>query len=126
MTYRSMQQCVADLKQAGHLVQVDDQVDPHLEAAEIQRRVFASGGPAIYFANVKDCQFPMVSNLFGTMDRVRFIFRNQIEHVRRLISIKSDPDALRAITAGQHPIELLRPIHVAQKAPQRPRHQKYD
>lgn len=95
MTYRSMRQCVDDLQQAGHLVRLDDEVDPRLEAAEIHRRVYTAGGPAIYFARVKDCRFPMVSNLFGTMDRVRYIFRDQMEHVRRLIAIKSDPSSLR-------------------------------
>ncbi len=95
MTYRSMRQCVDDLQQAGHLVRLDDEVDPQLEVAEIHRRVYAAGGPAIYFARVKDCRFPMVSNLFGTMDRVRYIFRHQLEHVRRLIAIKSDPSSLR-------------------------------
>jgi 4-hydroxy-3-polyprenylbenzoate decarboxylase len=73
---------VDDLQQAGHLVRLDDEVDPRLEAAEIHRRVYAAGGPAIYFARVKNCRFPMVSNLFGTMDRVRYIFRHQMEHVR--------------------------------------------
>ena len=105
MTYRSMQQCVADLKQAGYLLEIDDEIDPHLEAAEIHRRVFHSGGPALYFSNVKDCQFPMVSNLFGTMERVRYLFRHQMEHVRRLIAMKSDPTAfsqapLRSIRSG--------------------------
>ncbi len=95
MTYRSMRQCVDDLQQAGHLLRLDDEVNPQLEAAEIHRRVYVAGGPAIYFARVKDCRFPMVSNLFGTMDRVRYIFRDQMEHVRRLIAIKSDPSSLR-------------------------------
>ena len=98
-----MQQCVADLQRAGHLVQIDEEVDARLEAAEIHRRVFASGGPAIYFANVKGCRFPLVSNLFGTMSRVRFIFRHQMDHVRRMIALKSDPSAL-----GRSPLRSLR------------------
>ncbi len=108
MTYRSMRQCVEDLQQARHLVRLDDEVDPHLEAAEIHRRVFAAGGPAIYFARVKDCRFPMVSNLFGTMDRVRYIFRHQIDHVRRLIAIKSDPASF-----GKSPLSHLRSVLTA-------------
>ena len=93
MTYRSMAQCVADLEKHGHLVRVSSRVDAHLEAAEIQRRVHASGGPAILFDNVKDCRFPMVSNLFGSLDRARWIFRHTIDQVRRAIEIKIDPAA---------------------------------
>ncbi len=103
MIYRSMQQCVDDLERAGHLIRIDAEIAPYLEAAEIHRRVFQSGGPAIYFANVKGCQFPMVSNLFGTMERVRYIFRGQMDRVRQLIAMKSDP-----ARSGQAPLNSLR------------------
>jgi 4-hydroxy-3-polyprenylbenzoate decarboxylase len=73
-------------------VEVDDELDANLEIAEIQRRVFISGGPAVLFNNVRDCQFPMVSNLFGSMERARFIFRDTIESVRRAIELKIDPN----------------------------------
>ncbi len=93
MGYRTLQQCVFDLEKSGHLVRLDDQVDAHLEAAEIHRRVQAAGGPAILFANVKDCRFSMVSNLFGTLDRARFMFRDTLEPVRRAIELKINPAA---------------------------------
>lgn len=92
MTYRSLKQCVDDLQRQGHLVRVDDVVDARLEAAEIQRRVYRSGGPAVLFSNVNGCQFPMVSNLFGTIERARFIFRDTYESVRRVIELKIDPN----------------------------------
>ena len=69
-----------------------DEVDAQLEAAEIHRRVYQSGGPAVLYANVKGCRFPMVSNLFGTIDRARFVFRDTLEMVRRLIELKIDPN----------------------------------
>jgi len=73
MGYRTLKKCVAELESAGHLVRLEDEIDPKLEAAEIQRRVYKSGGPAVLFANVRGCQFPMVSNLFGTIERARYI-----------------------------------------------------
>ena len=84
-----------DLAASGQLVRIESEVDPHLEAAEIHRRVFAAGGPAIYFARVKGCRFPMASNLFGTMARMRFIFRDTLDAVRRLVELRGDP--LRAV-----------------------------
>jgi len=89
--YRNLQQCLRDLEAAGHLVRVDDEIDAHLEAAEIQRRVYASGGPAVLFENVARCRFPMVSNLFGTIQRARYIFRDTLDRVRSLIELKIDP-----------------------------------
>ncbi|MEX0714953.1 MAG: UbiD family decarboxylase [Planctomycetaceae bacterium] len=91
MGYRNLRKCIVDLERTGQLVRIDEEVDPHLEAAEIHRRVFAAGGPAIYFARVKGCRFPMVSNLFGTLDRARFLFRDTLDVVRRLIELKLDP-----------------------------------
>lgn len=93
MTYRSLRECVDDLAANGHLVRIEEEIDPYLEASEIHRRVFQAGGPAIYYARVKNSPFPMVSNLFGTMDRSRFIFRDTLDRVRRLIDLKIDPAA---------------------------------
>lgn len=87
----SLRQFVNELAAAGHLVRLEEEVDPHLEAAEIQRRVYASGGPAVLFAKVKGCRFPLVSNLFGTLERARYLFRDTYESVRRAIELKIDP-----------------------------------
>lgn len=91
MRYRTLEGCIRDLRSHGHLVECDQPVDPDLEMAEIHRRVFRSGGPAILFTNVRNCRFPMVSNLFGTIERARFLFRSTWESVRRAIELKSRP-----------------------------------
>ena len=96
MGYRTLRACLHDLAATRQLVRIEQEVDPQLEAAEIQRRVFAAGGPAIYFARVKGCRFPMVSNLFGTMGRTRYIFRDSLDLVRRLVELKSDPSRAAA------------------------------
>jgi 4-hydroxy-3-polyprenylbenzoate decarboxylase len=88
MGYRTLRECVEDLERHRHLVRIDVEVDARLEAAEIHRRVCAAGGPALLFARVKGCRFPMVSNLFGTMGRARFMFRDSWERVRRLVELK--------------------------------------
>lgn len=94
MGYRSLQECVRDLEHHGQLVRINAEIDPNLEAAEIQRRVYAAGGPAVLFANVKGCRFPMVSNLFGTIERTRFLFRDSLDAVRHLVELKIDPAEL--------------------------------
>ncbi len=91
MGYPSLQTCVADLERTGQLVRIPVEIDPHLEAAEIQRRVYLAQGPALLFERVKGCRFPMVSNLFGTLDRTRFLFRDALAAVRHLIELKIDP-----------------------------------
>ena len=96
MGYRTLEQCVNDMEKHGHLLRVAEPVEANLEVAEIHRRVFQSGGPALLFENVKDCRFRMVSNLFGTMERSRFMFRDTMESVRRAIELKVDPSQAAA------------------------------
>lgn len=96
MGYRNLRQCLDDLHASGQLVRIEQPIDPDLEAPEIQRRVFQAGGPAIYYASVRGCRFPMVSNLFGTMERMRYIFRDSLAKVERLVRLAVDPaDVLR-------------------------------
>ncbi|MDC0936862.1 UbiD family decarboxylase, partial [Pirellulales bacterium] len=93
MGYRNLQACANDLEQHGHLLRVDAPIDPYLEAAAIHRRVYAAGGPALLFTNVRGCRFPMISNLFGTIDRARFLFRDTLPAVQQLIAVKANPQA---------------------------------
>ena len=117
MSHASLAECLEDLARAGHLVRIDTEVDADLEAAEIHRRVFRAGGPALHFTRVKGCRFSMVSNLFGTLERARYMFRDTLESVRRLIELKVDPGALwkrEWIDAGRiHTVPHLRRIVVA-------------
>lgn len=90
MGYRSLRECVVDLERNGQLVRVIEEVDPYLEMAEIQRRVYDVKGPAVYFENVKGCRFPAVCNLFGTLERCRFIFRDTLERTKKIVQLKAD------------------------------------
>ncbi|HEY2759417.1 MAG TPA: UbiD family decarboxylase, partial [Pirellulales bacterium] len=93
MAYRNLRHCIDDLAATQQLVRIDEVIDANLEAAEIHRRVNQAGGPAVLFTRVKDCAFPMVCNLFGTIERARYIFRDSLDKVRGLIDMKIDPRA---------------------------------
>jgi 4-hydroxy-3-polyprenylbenzoate decarboxylase len=69
-------------------------VDPYLELAAVQRRLYLAGSPAVLFTNPKNCRFPMLSNLFGTERRLEFIFRDGIEPLRKAIELGADPVSL--------------------------------
>ncbi|MFM1873059.1 MAG: hypothetical protein RL398_2481 [Planctomycetota bacterium] len=76
---------LAVLRRHGELVEIDCEVDPDLEAAEVHRRVIAAGGPALLFRRVKGSPWPAVTNLFGTARRVQLAFGPRPEElVRRL------------------------------------------
>lgn len=91
MGYRTLADCVRDLEASGRLVRIDHPVDPELEIGAIQRRVYQAEGPALLFTNVKDCRFPMLGNLFGTLDRTRWIFRDTLATIEKLVALKVNP-----------------------------------
>jgi UbiD family decarboxylase len=76
------------LRRDGDLVTVESQVDPHLEVAEIHRRVVAGGGPALLFTSVKGSDFRLVTNLFGTARRAEMAFGDRpLRLIRRLVEL---------------------------------------
>ena len=99
MPYKTLRSCVDDLLRTRQMVRIDEPVDSFLEIAAIQRQVFQRRGPALYFADVYDsasgqnvpCKFPMVSNLYGTMSRIEYIFRGAVEPLKKVMALGADP-----------------------------------
>jgi 4-hydroxy-3-polyprenylbenzoate decarboxylase len=102
MAYNSLEACLADLEKSGQLVRIKEPVDPYLEMAAIHLRVHEAGGPALLFEQVNGSKFRAASNIFGTLERSKFIFRETLEVVQQLIALKSDP-----VNAFKHPIDNL-------------------
>lgn len=91
MAYSSLEECLLDLERNGHLVRIKEEVDPHLEMAAVHLRVYEAKGPALLFENVKGSKYRAASNIFGTLDRSKFIFRDTLHMVQKLIALKGDP-----------------------------------
>lgn len=89
--YASLRQAAHDLEKHGQLLRISREVDPDLEMAEIHRRVFAKGGPAILFENVKGSPFQAMSNVYGTKERTDFLFRKTLPRVKKVVELKADP-----------------------------------
>ncbi|MFC4261488.1 UbiD family decarboxylase [Ferruginibacter yonginensis] len=111
MAYRSLEDCLLDLEKNGQLLRIKEEVDPYLEMASIHLRVFAAKGPAILFEKVRGSKFRAASNIFGTLERSEFIFRNTLNEVRNLIDVKNDP-----INALKHPIKNFKTLLAGAKA----------
>ncbi|KAA5532363.1 UbiD family decarboxylase [Taibaiella lutea] len=91
--YRNLEACLKDLEQNGHLIRIKEEVDPYLEMAAIHMRVHAAKGPALLFEKVKGSKFRAASNIFGTVERSRFIFRDTWNDVEKIIALRNDPVA---------------------------------
>lgn len=89
--YASLEECLIDLEKNGHLIRVTEPIDPNLEMAAVHLRVHEQGGPALLFENVIGSKFRAASNIFGTIERSKFIFRNTWDDVKKLVDLRSNP-----------------------------------
>jgi UbiD family decarboxylase len=96
---RDLAEFLRVLRAEGELVEVACEVDPELELAEVHRRVIAAGGPALLFRRVRGCDFPLVTNLFGTARRVERAFGREPERV--LAEVARLPHELVPPTLGK-------------------------
>ena len=108
MAYSSLELCLLDLERTGQLLRIKEEVDPYLEMAAIHLRIFELKGPAILFEKVKGSKFRAASNIFGTLERSEFIFRDTLPAVKQLIDIKINP-----LAALQHPLKSLAALPAA-------------
>ena len=108
MAYSNLEACLLDLERNGQLLRIKEEVDPHLEMAAIHLRIHEQKGPAILFEKVKGSKFRAASNIFGTLERSEFIFRDTLPQVKKLIEIKIDP-----IAALKNPLAALSALPAA-------------
>lgn len=112
MSYATLEACLIDLEKNGELIRIKEEVDPYLEMAAVHLRVHEANGPALLFENVKGCKYRAASNIFGTLERSKFIFRDTIETVQKLIQLRNDPFSvlkkpLKNITTGFAALKAL-------------------
>ena len=93
MSYATLEECIIDIEKNNELVRIKEEVDPYLEMAAIHLRVHEAKGPALLFENVKGTKYRAASNIFGTLERSKFIFRNNIHVVQQLIKLRNDPSS---------------------------------
>ncbi len=93
MSYSSLLDCVLDLERHHHLVRVKSPVDPNLELSTIHYLVHAQKGPALLFENVIGTRYQAVSNIFGTLERSRFLFQKTLPLIEQMVQLRNNPMA---------------------------------
>lgn len=89
--HKDLRSFIATLRKEDQIVEISTEVDPYLEIAEIHRRVIEEKGKALLFTNVKGSNFPVVTNLFGTIKRIELAFgKRPQEFVKRAVHMVED------------------------------------
>lgn len=86
--HKNLRSFIETLKRENDLIEIETEVDPYLEIAEIHRRVIEEQGKTLLFKNVKNSKFPVITNLFGTVKRIELAFtKKPQEFVRRAVEM---------------------------------------
>ncbi|MGI8670421.1 MAG: UbiD family decarboxylase [Aridibacter sp.] len=86
--HKNLRSFIDVLRKENELIEIEAEVDPYLEIAEIHRRVIEEQGKALFFKNVKNSKFPVITNLFGTAKRIDLGFgKRPQEFVKRAVEM---------------------------------------
>ncbi|EGR2508929.1 4-hydroxy-3-polyprenylbenzoate decarboxylase [Vibrio cholerae] len=83
MNFKDLRDFLDYLEQRGELKRITHPIDPHYEMTEISDRTLRAKGPALLFENPLGYDFPVLTNLFGTPERVAMgMGRQQVQDLR--------------------------------------------
>ena len=96
MVFENLKDFIEFLESKNDLRRISTEVDSELEISEITDRTIKSGGPALLFENVKGFDIPVVTNIFGTHERVAWALgvensSDLTEKVRDILGIVKTP-----------------------------------
>lgn len=74
MSFRNLHQFIQALEEKKELIRIGDEVDSNQEITILQHIVQSNNGPALLFENIKGSSFPLVTNMYGTPERVEIAF----------------------------------------------------
>jgi 4-hydroxy-3-polyprenylbenzoate decarboxylase len=96
MSFKDLRQFIEHLEDKGLLKRITKPVDPHYEMTEISDRTLRAGGPALLFENPIGYQVPVLTNLFGTPERVAIGMGRQdvseLREVGKLMAYLKEPE----------------------------------
>lgn len=70
MNYSDLRDFIEQLRKRSLIYDIDYPVSPHLEMTVVSDRVLQKAGPALLFKNPPGYDIPVLTNLFGTIERV--------------------------------------------------------
>jgi 4-hydroxy-3-polyprenylbenzoate decarboxylase len=110
MTHRCLADFLEELENAGELTRIEDEVDPTLEASEINQTA-NWGGPALLFGAVKGYDLPILCNLLATESRISLALGGEAlddvaNRIARLLENTASESWLERLKAGNQPAVL--------------------
>ncbi|GAV19611.1 4-hydroxy-3-polyprenylbenzoate decarboxylase [Mariprofundus micogutta] len=114
MSFSDMRAFTAELEKRGLLKRITTEISTELEITEISDRVLRAGGPALLFENVKDSNMPVLTNLFGTAERIALgMGRESAEELRdigELLAYLKEPEPPKGLRDAWDKFPILKKV----------------
>jgi len=112
MKYADLRDFIAQLETRGLLRRIDHPVSPNLEMTVVSDRVLRAGGPALLFTNATGFNMPVLTNLFGTTERVAMGMGEEsittLREVGKLLAALKEPDPPKGFKDAFSKLPLLK------------------
>ncbi len=112
MKYADLRDFIAQLETRDLLQRIDYPVSPYLEMTAVSDRVLRAGGPALLFTHPEGYKTPVLTNLFGTTQRVALGMGEEtigaLREVGRLLAALKEPEPPKGVKDAFSKLPLLK------------------
>ncbi len=112
MKYSDLRDFIAQLETRGLLKRIDHEVSPYLEMTAISDRVLRAEGPALLFTKPTHHHMPVLTNLFGTVERVALGMGEEsigaLREVGKLLAALKEPEPPKGFKDAFSKLPLLK------------------
>ncbi|MGR5261998.1 4-hydroxy-3-polyprenylbenzoate decarboxylase [Vibrio astriarenae] len=114
MSFKDLRDFIDHLETKGLLTRITHPVDPAYEMTEISDRTLRQGGPALLFENPIGSDYPVLTNLFGTPERVAIgMGRNDVKELRevgKLLAYLKEPEPPKGFKDALDKLPVFRQV----------------
>lgn len=114
MQYFDLRDFLSQLEAKNDLKRIHLEIDPRLEMTEISDRILRANGPALLFEKTKGYQLPVLTNLFGTVERIAFAMGqkdiNDLRELGKFLALLKEPEPPRGLKDTWQKLPLLKQI----------------
>jgi len=114
MSYADLREFTQNLEKRGLLKRISIEISTELEMTEISDRVLRAGGPALLFENVKGYDMPVLTNLFGTADRIALGMgresADELREIGELLAYLKEPEPPKGLKDAWDKFPILKKV----------------
>ncbi|WP_119342649.1 4-hydroxy-3-polyprenylbenzoate decarboxylase [Facilibium subflavum] len=124
--YKDLRGFLDYLEQNGELKRIKQAISPFLEMTEISSRVLHNKGPALLFNNPEGFDMPVLTNLFGTEQRIALALgaedASKLREIGKLLAYLKEPEPPKGLKDAWDKLPVLKQVlkmspKVIKKAP---------